>query len=103
MSESAAQEFKVELSERLDIASAEALHLSLEDALASGQEVKLMGADVVKLDTAGVQVLSAFCEEANKLHLKVDWIKPSDTISQVFTFLGLTEMVGLNVQELKDD
>ena len=103
MSETAAQNFKVDLCERLDISSAEALHLSLEDALASGQEIKLMGADVVKLDTAGIQVLSAFCEEADKLHLKVDWVEPSGTISQIFTFLGLTEKVGLDVQEQRDD
>jgi len=103
MSETVAQNFKVELSERLDISSAEALHLSLEDALASGQEIKLMGADVEKIDTAGAQVLSAFYDEASKLHLKVDWIEPSDTILQIFTFLGLTKKVGLDDQEQRDD
>jgi len=99
MSELANQCFKVELSERLDISHAESLHLTLEDALASGQVIELMGADVVKLDTAGIQVLSAFYEEASKLHLKVNWIEPSDTITQILIFLGLTEKLGLEVQE----
>ena len=91
-----ANKFVVELSEKLDIAGAEALHLSLEDALASGQAISLQGAAVYKVDTAGVQVISAFCEEAGKLHLDVEWLDPSETITQVFNFLGLSKNISLH-------
>ena len=95
------EEFVVQLGEKLDIAKAEELHHDLEDALASNQTIRLDGDQVVKMDTAGVQVLSAFCEEAKKLHLEVGWKDPSDTLFQIFGFLGLTESVGLNDQEQK--
>ncbi|MFT7687780.1 MAG: anti-anti-sigma regulatory factor [Candidatus Azotimanducaceae bacterium] len=85
MTTDATKKFVVELSEKLDIASAEELHLTLEDAIASGQAISLQGGSVCKVDTAAVQVLSAFCGEAGKLHIDVEWVDPSDAIRQVFS------------------
>ena len=103
MTETAAEKCVVELAERLDIAGAEALHLVLEDALAAGHPISLNGSQVVKIDTAGIQVLGAFYEEAKKHHLDVNWVEPSTTVSEVFSFLGLGKSVGLNDQEQRDD
>lgn len=95
----------IELPERLDITCVEVLHVELEDALASGKPVHLEASRVMKLDTAAIQVLEAFYNEASKLHMKVDWLRPSNTVEEVFDFLDLRPKVGLNpkVQEQTDD
>ena len=50
----------IDLPERLDISCVEALHLELDDALNSGNNITLNGENVTKLDTAGLQVIKAF-------------------------------------------
>ncbi|MBV1877510.1 MAG: STAS domain-containing protein [Pseudomonadales bacterium] len=89
----------IELPERLDIACVETLHLEMEDAFSSGQSLRLQGARVTKLDTAGLQILEAFFEEARKHHQQVEWLEPSNTIMEVAGFLQLKSQIGLSDQE----
>lgn len=86
---------EVEFPDRMDIASAEQVHMALEQALEQGQAVELSAAKVVRLDTAGVQLILGFCAEAEKQHLEVTWKEPSDTIVEVMSFMGLAKKVGL--------
>ena len=86
----------VELPERMDIASAESMHMELEQVLQQGNSVELRGAAVQKVDTAGVQLLTSFFAEAENQHLKVSWQETSEAIVETFSFLNLTSAVGLD-------
>ena len=86
---------EIELPDRMDIASAEQVHVTLEAALEQDQSVELHGARVVRFDTTCVQLLLSFFNEAQKQHLDVAWKQPSSTITEVMTFLGLADSVGL--------
>lgn len=83
------------LPERMDIASADQVHVSLEAALEGGAPIELNGEKVVRLDTAGVQIMISFFSEAENQHIDVAWKKPSSTICEVFSFLNLASAVGL--------
>lgn len=86
---------EIELPNRMDIASAEKTHLSLESVLEQGSSIALMGANVSKLDTAGVQLLTCFFTAAKSQHVPVEWSGVSGTILETFTFLNLEQSVGL--------
>jgi ABC-type transporter Mla MlaB component len=87
--------FAIELPDCMDVASSEQVHVALEAALEQDQPVELDGAKVVRFDTAGVQLLMSFFAEAEKHHLDVAWKETSSMISEVMTFMGLAESVGL--------
>jgi anti-anti-sigma regulatory factor len=95
----------VELPERLDITCVEALHLELEGALTSGKSVQLHGNHVARMDSAGIQLVKAFSDEAAKHHQDVVWDEPSDTILEVLGLLNLGPALGLdsNKQEQVDE
>lgn len=88
----------IELPERLDIASAERIHMQLEQVLEQGCAIDLIGTAVQKIDTAGVQILTGFFAEAMNQHLVVNWQDVSDSITETFSFLNLTAAVGLDQQ-----
>jgi anti-anti-sigma regulatory factor len=86
----------VELPERLDITCVEKLHLELESALTSGKSVQLHGNLVTRVDSAGVQLVKAFYDEAAKHHQDVVWDEPSGTILEVLGLLNLGPDMGLD-------
>jgi ABC-type transporter Mla MlaB component len=86
----------IDLPDRMDIASAEQLHLTLEAALSDGMPIQLNAARVGKIDTSGVQLLLGLFREASKQHLDVSWNQPSETIQEAINLLNLTAEVGLN-------
>jgi len=86
---------EIRLPDRMDIASAEKTHVSFENVLEQGVGIELMGANVSKLDTAGVQLLTCFFAAARSQHLAIGWSGVSDTILETFTFLNLQQCVGL--------
>ncbi len=83
------------LPDRMDIASAEQLHVTMEAAIEQGNPIELNGEKVVRLDTAGVQLLLSFCAEAEKQHIDVEWKSPSSTLFEVFEFMKLGSAVRL--------
>lgn len=85
----------IELPERMDIAAAESTHVTLENVIQQGKPVSLSAANVNKLDTAGVQLLVGFFTEAKNQHIDIEWQDPSETILNTFTFLSLSDQVGL--------
>lgn len=89
------------LPDRMDIASAEQLHVSLEAALAEGAAITLIGSAVAKIDTAGMQLLLGFFTESIRLHIDVSWSNPSSTIQEAVTFLNLNEQVCLTDTQLE--
>jgi len=93
-------ETSIELPDNLDIRGVESLHEQLELALGAGKNIKLLGRNVVRLDTAAIQVLIAFKKEVEIRHLKLKWIEPSSTVVDVFSFLALDAEIGIGVQEV---
>lgn len=85
----------IDLPDRMDIASAEQLHVALEAALADGAPISLKGANVSKIDTTGVQLLIGLFREADKQHLDVTWCEPSETILNAMELFNLKNDVGL--------
>ncbi len=86
---------EIDLPDRMDIASAEQLHVTLEAALAAGTAISLKGANVSKIDTTGVQLLLGLFREAEKQHLDVAWCEPSETIVNAVDLFNLKNDVGL--------
>lgn len=86
----------VELPERMDIAAADSTHVTLENVIQEGKPVTLSAANVNKVDTAGVQILASFFAEAKQHHIDVRWRDASETILNTFTFLNLSDQVGLD-------
>ncbi len=83
------------LPDRMDVASAEQLHVTLEAALEEGNPIELNGEKVVRLDTAGVQLVVSFIAAAEMQHIDVAWKAPSSTLFEVFEFMKLGNAVGL--------
>lgn len=83
------------LPDRMDVASAEQVHVSLEGALEQGGPIEINGEQVVRLDTAGVQLMVAFFREAEKQHVEVAWKQVSSTITEVLEFMNVGKAVGL--------
>ena len=86
---------ELELPDRMDVASAEQVHVTLEAALEKGLPIELNGEKVSRFDTAGVQLMVSFFAEAAKQHIKVIWKTPSDSIREVSEFLNLNSAIGL--------
>lgn len=79
----------------LDISSASELHARLLDALAAGRPVSLDGADVERADTAALQVLTAFFQDARTKNIAVTWSSASDALARSAALLGLDEVLDL--------
>jgi ABC-type transporter Mla MlaB component len=86
---------EIELPDRMDIASAAKMHLNFENVLEQGSGIELKGANVSKLDTAGVQLLTCFFAAAKSQHVVVEWSGVSGTILDTFRFLNLQQLVDL--------
>jgi anti-anti-sigma regulatory factor len=67
----------------------------LEAVLASGAAVHLDGGAVTSIDTAGIQLLLAFCLEARTSDVEVTWQAASETVKRSAARLGLASSLGL--------
>jgi len=83
------------LPEELGIAQVEACCAQLAEALAGGLVVKIDAAALKQVDTAGVQLLYAFVQEAGKKGMAVIWVAKSEELLTVSGQLGLAEGMGL--------
>lgn len=86
---------EINLPDRMDIASAEQLHMTMEAALAEGSAISLKANSVSKIDTTGVQLLLGLFREADKQHLDVNWCEPSETILDAMELFNLQNEVRL--------
>ena len=63
----------------LDIAGAEQLRDRLMQALSRNQPIVLDAANVERVDTSALQVLTAFFKDAGAYTLQVQWKEPAQT------------------------
>ena len=85
---------------QVDIAKAGALRDVLLAALIDKKPVVLDAGDVERVDTAALQVLTAFFVDANAQNLKARWQNPSSAIINAASLLGLTDSLGLARNEV---
>lgn len=81
----------VNLPESLTIANAEALHQQLEAVVEKHINVTLNAESVSRVDTAGLQLLHAFCVEQRDHQLTVDWVSMTSILKDSAELLGLSE------------
>lgn len=86
---------RVRLDEILDISAVGELRDELLASLESGQAVELSAAAVERIDTAALQVLSAFCKDARDRAQQVTWHEPSPALIEAVGLLGLNELLDL--------
>lgn len=80
----------------LDIAGAGRLREQLMKALSGKQPVILDGANVERVDTAALQVLTAFCHDAGAQNLEIQWKDPAQSLVNAARLLGLQQSLELN-------
>jgi anti-anti-sigma regulatory factor len=80
----------------LDIAGAGRLREQLLQALTGKQPVVLDAANVERVDTAALQVLTAFFKDAGAQNLDVQWKEPAQALKNAARLLGLRDSLCLN-------
>lgn len=81
--------------EALDIAIAAGLRDSLLQALQAQLPVVLQADAVSRADTAALQVLTAFLQDARSQGLAVRWETPSEPLRRAARLLGLSDALEL--------
>ncbi len=87
--------FHIECDEVLDISSVAEFHARCLGALKKKQNIMLNASQVDRADTAALQVLSAFIQDANTGKQIVQWEAPSEPLCQSAALLGLSDMLCL--------
>ena len=98
----ASNEYRVLCEEVLDISSASELRDQLLQALVSERPVVLDAEHVERVDTAALQVLSAFVRDAGAHDQAVRWHAPSQSLQRSAALLGLAGVLGLAEQQAVD-
>ena len=86
------------LPESLTIANVHGLHEELE-ALVNKSEcdkVVILGNDVQRADTAGLQLLLAFINATKERQINIDWDSPSEKLCSAAHLLGLDSALGIH-------
>jgi len=81
----------------LDISTMVEFRQQLVVALTSKQEVELDASQVERADTAALQVLSAFIQDAYAQQQVVVWKAPTEALRRSAALLGLSGLLDLNV------
>jgi ABC-type transporter Mla MlaB component len=80
----------------LDIAAADMLREQLMQALTGHQPVVLDAVNVGRVDTAALQVLTAFIKDAGAQNLDVQWKEPTQALRNAAHLLGLHDSLLLH-------
>lgn len=91
----AGESHQITCSEILDISSVGELCTELLTALESQQSVVLVAADIERVDTAALQVFSAFYQDARAQGQSVQWQQPSEALCHSAGLLGLQDLLEL--------
>ncbi|WP_415893935.1 lipid asymmetry maintenance protein MlaB [Neptuniibacter sp. PT8_73] len=81
--------------EELSIANVTEWQQKLGQYLNSVDSVVLDGDKLTRVDTAALQLLTAFCLKAQALQKAVEWINPSDSLVKTACQLGLEKTLSL--------
>lgn len=95
---SASEENRIACAEVLDISAVQDLHQQLARVLASGGGVVLDASLVERADTAALQLLCAFMQEASVNGVSVHWHEPTAELCDAVSLLGLEAELGLSKQ-----
>lgn len=89
---------ELNLPENLTITQAHALHDEIETLMASelSEEVVVNAGNVVRADTAGLQLLLVLVQTSKERQADVVWKSPSEKFIEVARTLGLTAALGLH-------
>lgn len=84
-----------ELPESLRLADVGLVHARMQAMGAPAQALHLSGAAVREVDTAGLQLLCAFVQEARRGGSEVVWHEPAGALRDAASRLGLEHCLGL--------
>jgi len=79
----------------LDIASVAEFHAQCLEALKDGQNVMIKADELERTDTAALQVMAAFFQDAKLQQQTLEWQSPSEALCRSAALLGLTELLQL--------
>lgn len=79
----------------LDISRASDLHTALSKALKRKPPFVLDGSKVERIDTAGMQILAAFCHTIRHREIEFRWHKPSINLLKSTELLGMQTLFGI--------
>ena len=86
---------QIVLDEIVDISGISAFRSQLLEVLQGDKPVQLIAEKVERIDTAALQVLSAFFQEARSLDKSVGWQNPSEALCYSARLLGLEKIMSL--------
>ena len=86
---------EIECGEVVSIATMAEFHPLLMQALAAKQTVVLNASHLERVDTAALQVLSAFVQDAKSQQQDVRWKEPSESLCQAAELVGLSGLLNL--------
>ncbi|MCF6354556.1 MAG: STAS domain-containing protein [Candidatus Polarisedimenticolaceae bacterium] len=86
----------IDLGGSLVISEVEAIRSGLLEALQSGKDLVIDGAEVEQIDGAGLQLLVACILEAERMHVTFKWCGASPALCCAADQLGLTEALQLD-------
>lgn len=84
--------------EMLDISVVTELRAHLLEALAAKYPVRLDGSAVERADTAVLQVLTAFFQDARAQDISVQWTSASDALIRSAELLGIADILVLKAK-----
>ena len=87
------QAAKATLPENLTITNVETVYGQLEELFQANKDVVLDGANVSRVDTAGLQALCALATGLKKSSLKLSWSNPSASLTETALILGMSELL----------
>jgi len=79
----------IDLPDNLTIATAESLHQILESTVEKHQDVVFNAENVNRVDTAGLQLLYAFCIEQKQHQLSVQWRSVTASLAEGADLIGI--------------
>lgn len=85
----------INLNERFSIRNIADIHTRLREIVKQGTEVKLNFIDIDVVDTAALQLLTAFTNAARQLGVSVVWENTSETLYHSAELLGLASELDL--------
>jgi anti-anti-sigma regulatory factor len=92
---SVSEDCRINLAGKVDIASAAALKQELAAALNRSGSITLVASDVERADGAGLQLLTSFVRDLDRLHREIIWEEPSQQLINASTIVGLKETLHL--------
>jgi anti-anti-sigma factor len=92
------QAVDIELPENLTISNAHKFHDELEELIEKqpSSDLVLHADKVNRADTSGIQLILALVQSSKERQVNVSWEKPSDTLIDAATVLGLSTSLGLH-------